>query len=1504
MMNLRFIFLLILSLIYFSNPSVNAQQQGTFSGETGSYPQELANFIQKNINPESEAVLNEFLTAWTVDSIFTPREQEKIVTTSLSLLKKNARPYPHFTRYLSCILILKKNEAKSETFRDWDKGLDMLLNSKKATLQATDRYLGFIRQLADSSSLFRSSSTEWRITSPDFRFVFDSTIRVQVKNTTLICKVRKDSIVIFETGGDYYPLTYQWKGSMGLVTWERAGFKREDVYAKLENYEINMQRSEYSARNVIFVNKVYFDAPLKGVLIDKVKFDKTPADADYPQFDSYQTDFKIKELYKQINYEGGLSMQGSKLVGTGNREKQAKIFVYRKDTLVLVASSDHFAFKSDRINAATAGILIKLKKDSIFHHGLALSYMVKNRELSLFRTENFTSQSPYFDSYHNIDMTFEQLTWKMDEPVMRFTAMMGSQRGEANFESINFFNSDQYASMQMMDQSHPLVLIRSYARKMGTNQFLAVDFANYLQKPEAQVKQLLMRMAARGFLFYDTETDMATIRPRLNDYIAASVAKIDYDVISIPSSVNTPVENAIFDLRTYDLTIHGIPRIFVSDSQNVVIYPLNDQIVMKKNRHFQFDGQVQAGLFTFTGRNFFFNYDTFKINLNKIDSLRIRYLTGRYDNFGFPITEKTRTLLEDMKGEVYIDRPDNKSGRNSYPQYPIFVSKESGHVYYDSKSIFDGVYKRENFFFKIDPFTMDSIDNFNRRSMKFDGELASAGIFPLIRETLRLQPDNSLGFQHMISDSGLPVYNGKGKFTNLLSLTNKGLTGSGTLYYLTSQFGSDEIQFFPDSLNTVAKDFTIAQKLSETQFPNVKSNNVSVHWIPAEDVLYAGMTDNRFNMYNPQTSLAGTLKLQPTGLTGDGRLFMEGADLTSNLFAFRANVAEADTSDFFLKSLHSEGFTVLTENIHSNIDFESRKGIFKSNEEFTLVSFPENKYVSFLDNFEWDMNNKILAMGVTNGSQSQNQNQKDEETLIGPRYISTDPDQDSLSFISPVAYYDYDSNLIKATDVKYIDIADARIYPDQNKLTVQPDAKLRTLYKANIIANRNTKYFSLYNSTINITSKNKYLGSAYYNYVDEIKEEHPVYFSSLGVDDNIQTIGNGVIEADADFTLSPNYKYQGKVYLEAAKHFLTFDGSALVEHNCEMIPTRWMHFRSEIDPMNIYIPVGEDLIDIERNKIFNGLYMYYDSVHVYPTFLSGRKFSSDVPVSTATGFLYYNHEKQEYQIGAREKLLDPTVPGNLLTLHRENCTLYGEGKLDLGAKLGQMSLTTVGNMTHNSIENKTEMNVMLGIDFFMPENILGVMATEIDSFPNLPAVDLNNPVITKGTVDLIGKERYDAMKSELSLFGTVKEAPAELKHSIMFNELKLRWDDEANSWVSVGKIGIASINNVQVNKRVDGLLELQIKRSGNILDFYLQIDRRTWYYFGYTRGVLQVHSSNKDFLDRIMKLKPNERRLKVTNGGESYIYMVSTDVKKNSFLRRYRDLQEQQEQQAQPEEQQ
>jgi hypothetical protein len=149
--------------------------------------------------------------------------------------------------------------------------------------------------------------------------------------------------------------------------------------------------------------------------------------------------------------------------------------------------------------------------------------------------------------------------------------------------------------------------------------------------------------------------------------------------------------------------------------------------------------------------------------------------------------------------------------------------------------------------------------------------------------------------------------------------------------------------------------------------------------------------------------------------------------------------------------------------------------------------------------------------------------------------------------------------------------------------------------------------------------------------------------------------------------------------------------------------------------------------------------------------------------------------------------------------------------------------------------------------------------------------------------------RTQELRDELNLYGTIRQLPEELRHTIIFSELKLKWNDVRNSWQSEGPIGIASIDDVQINKKVNGYLELQIKRSGDILDFYLDIDSRTYYYFGYTRGVMQTLSSNRTYAETIFNMKPKDRKMKVPRNETSYIYVLSTDRKKNTFYMRYQD---------------
>lgn len=1463
-----------------------AQQDEVFTGKPSTYIEELSAFMT-NLPEQYEDTLGNFIKAWKEDSLFDDTEQRNIVKISQLMVERKARPYPHFYKMLSCMLAFEEFNRIPQNYKNWIDGFIDLLDKKKTRTLEYDNLLEVTDILLRRNYLYRSSSTTWKASSANYRIENQKELTISFDKTDLVCYSKRDSINLFQTRGTLFPVENLWKGETGLVTWERGGYSRDDVFAHLTDYQIDLTKSEYTAEDVTFTNKIYFDEPLKGILEDKVKYNIDQEDATYPKFDSYTKQFTIDDLYENIDYEGGLSMQGAKLVGTGTLENNAKLKIYRNDTLVLTASSVYFGFRTDRVSSQRTVISIKLRQDSIYHPDLFFTYRVNNRELTLLKTDNYSSQGPYSNSYHKLDMNFDQLTWRMDEDFMRFSAPRGSAIGNAYFESVNYFNYNKFINMMVLDQEHPLFLLKKFAMLYGSDEFPVEAYADFLQMPIQEVQHQLMRMAFGGFVFYDMNAEMVTLKPRLYDYLAASINKIDYDVIGFSSRVDAPLDNAVYDIHSNNLTINGIPEIHLSDSQNVWIYPKNSRIILKNNRNFQFDGVVEAGLLTFFGNNFFFDYDSFKINLQNVDSLHIEFITERKDNYGLPIIDFVRNKLQYITGEVLIDKPDNKSGRQPYPEYPIFKSRENSYVYYERRDIQNGVYESDDFYFKVYPFEMDSLDNFNFRDLNFKGEFASAGIFPNFEKDLSLQPDNSLGFRHQTPSEGFPVYNGKGTFYDKLWLSNKGLRGDGKLEYLTSTTWSDDFIFYPDSMNTKSVAYEIAQQSTEPQYPKVNSSNNYIHWLPYADVMYVNKTDVDFNMFNDSTFLNGNLTLRPTGLSGQGRMDLSNSDLRSDLFTYKAYDINSDTADFFLKSLYTEGFTVLTENVNAHINYQERKGWFKSNEEFTLVNFPDNKYISYLDNFIWDMTKKELAMGSATASAEVDYTDEDSEPE-GPRYISVHHDQDSLNFVSPLAYYNYEKNEIHAKGVKYIEVADSRIYPDKGEVTVERDAKMSTLVNAWIRTNTDTKYHTIHSAVLDITGRQYFSGTGYYDYIDENNEVQLIHFDEIKVDSGKHTIARGDILESENFRLSPVYLFQGRAFLRSPDSLLTFKGGVKIEHNCDRPLPSWLYFNTVIDPNNIYIPLPEQTVDIDRQKIYAGMYTYYDSVHIYPAFLSKHKSYSDRAIVTSHGYLYYDKAAQLYKIGSREKISDFTLPEDYLSLHREECRLYGEGKLDLGEDLGQVKLTAYGNVRHDLAKNETTLDVIFSVDFYMSQPMIALMANEIDSAQGLDPVDLSRPVWKKTMNALVGAEKAQILSDELTLYGTIKDLPPVLKHTFVFNDLKLKWSDVTNSYQSVGKIGIASIDDVQINKMMDGYMELQIKRSGDIFDFLLEIDRRTYYYFGYTRGVMQTLSGNRTYVETVMNMKPRDRKMKVPRNETSYIYMISTDRKKDAFYQKYR----------------
>ncbi len=1488
----RIIFLIFVLIAVWQ--MAGSQVISDFSAEPERYTDELRNFMGSSLSEEEVLLLTGFITAWD-SGMVSMEDKNEIILLSNKLLRKNARPKPHFILFLRNLKSFWESTQSEESYMAWKQGLEFLTDDRNMQVTGIGNYMETSYNLIKRNIINQTSGALWKASQPVFHFEFEDSSRIVFEPTTITCLFVRDSIKIYDAGGIYIPSSQTWWGEGGIVTWERSGYSRDEVYAELGSYHINMRLSEYVADSATFYNKIYFGFNMPGHLEERVESFTSPANVHYPRFESYQGNYTVDNIFPNVNFSGGLSMLGSDLIGSGTKFTKASLLFLRNDSVKLIAHSEYFAFQPGRLSGVGVEVSIPIGKDSIYHPHLGMNYFEENNIISLYRSEDFQSQSPFYNNYHRVEMNFDQLQWNLDENRILFKAREGAASGLANFQSDNLFDARLYVRLQGIDEVNPLALLRRFSEEQFSVSFRGIDFARFIRARHYQVQQMLKRLSSLGFIIYDLENDMVTTRQKLYDWVYASVDAIDYDVINFISETEAPLENASLDLSTYDLTINGVYVIRVSNAQNVIIYPEESQIILKRNRSFQFNGIISAGLFNFHGKKFFFNYEDFNLNLQDIDSLILKIKTEQLDAYGRATLLNIQSVIQNMTGELQIDEPDNKSGRTNYPQYPIFTSRENSFVYYDEPDIQEGVYHKDHFYFEVYPFTFDSLDNFSKEGLRLNGRFVSADIFPVFEQTLLIQEDNSLGFKHVTGPAGMELYSGKGTYYDYLEMSNKGLIGSGKFDYLTSYGRSEEIIFHPDSMFATLSEFVIGKQIAGVQYPEVQGKDNKIKFYPYQDKLIVDKGSQPFSILNDSTYLDGDLVLTASGLEGSGRMELTNSVLTSNEFNYTAYMFDADTADFKLKSLHTDGYTLVTDNVNAHVDFESRSGLFKTNEEYTLVEFPENKYISHLDIFIWDMDETVLEIGASSSLEAEPEIYSTidgEEELIGPRYISIDPLQDSLSFVSTRALYDYNKNLIIASHVTFMKVADAYIYPKDGEVIVKSNGYLQKLEESRILANRQSKLHSIYDASVEVLGKLNYTGNGNCDYIDETGEKQMIYFDEIQVDDSVNTIASGLIPETQQFMLSPFYEFQGRVNLFAPKPFLTFDGGVKIFHDCEQIDLNYFKFECEINPEEIYIPVPAQPLDINMNYIYSGIFITQDSSHIYPAFFSKKKLPSDRYIITADGYLYYDKESEEYRISSMEKLQNFNLPGNYIRLPRTSCVEYGEGDIDLGIRLGQVSISSIGDAEHNIKTDESKIGAMIGLDFFMSDDALATMSQEIDSLAGLEAFDLTDEAYVKRIAEIIGKDRTEILQTELGLYGTYQDIPQELIHTLFISKVDLVWNQDTRSYRSTGKIGIGSINGHQIHKLVDGYLELSKRRSADLFDMYLQLDRTTWYYIGYTRGVLHLLSSNRDFNLVISDMKTRKRQLKTKRNEEPYIFIITTGRKKDMFLRGFLEDQE------------
>jgi hypothetical protein len=142
------------------------------------------------------------------------------------------------------------------------------------------------------------------------------------------------------------------------------------------------------------------------------------------------------------------------------------------------------------------------------------------------------------------------------------------------------------------------------------------------------------------------------------------------------------------------------------------------------------------------------------------------------------------------------------------------------------------------------------------------------------------------------------------------------------------------------------------------------------------------------------------------------------------------------------------------------------------------------------------------------------------------------------------------------------------------------------------------------------------------------------------------------------------------------------------------------------------------------------------------------------------------------------------------------------------------------------------------------------------------------------------------IKEEMDLFGISRSLPKEFSYELFLNDVNLYWNEATSSFRSSGKIGIGFIGPQPINVYVDGYIEIQRRRSGDMIDIYLKADDATWYYFSYFRGVMMTQAGNNSYNSIIANTKLNDRKHPDSSIRVPYTYMIAVEDRLGRFLRR------------------
>ncbi|MCG8321226.1 MAG: hypothetical protein MI921_17115 [Cytophagales bacterium] len=1311
-----------------------------------------------------------------------------------------------------------------------------------------------------------------------------------------------DSTALVNSSGSLMLKDYTFVGSGGKFDWSVAGLGPDSVYCNFDKYNFDVTKPKLSAENVKMSYVGKLDKVVEGVFDFESRRHERKEKAKFPRFKSYENNVKVKLANNdELVYKGGFSLEGQKISSSSLYAGPASIEVSKNGQRKFRSKAFRYFMSDSLVEADIASVVIYQNGDSITHPAIRIKYNFLNNHLVVLKDQGRYKYAPFFASYFNMDVTADMIKWDLNSDSLDISILNARSQISAYFESREYFNPDRFGEMAGIYKFHPLFLVIGYSRKINSSEFNVEDLIRFSKQPGNVVRSAMEFLMSYHFIDYSVGSGDIKVRRKAYHNVLSKNRRKDYDNLLIASKL-TNKPNATYRFEDREMTVRGVDKFYISEMLDVYIIPENKEVRLMKNRDFVFDGQLFVGNFEYIGRNFTFKYDSFLVDMQTIDS--VRFYIQEQDEIGGEKSKLDNKLvgqdsldvqnamansnMNQTSGTLLINKPNNKSARRVYPGYPSFSATNGAIVYFDGEEILGGAYRDMSVYFVIPPFKMDSLSGSDVRSVGFEGTFVTSGVLPDFQEKLKIMPDNSLGFEHQVPIEGYEIKGNKGKFFKKLTLDQNGLRGNGRIEYLSSTLESEDFVFYVDSIVTQGSKMTMEnQTIGVADFPDAYVENYKMKWIPDKDSMYVHNIDQPVQLYQSTASLNGFMNITPQGVLGGGQLLTRGSEAISDELAFTSNYYSARHAKFEIKSSNPEKPALSGDDIRLHFDLINNiADVSPEIEGVAAINFPYAQMKTSITNAKWNLEDRSVNM------------EKPEEVDINSSYFySTREELDSLAFNGSAATYDINELKLHVTGIPFIKVADAKITPENNELTVLENSELQPLENATLVIDTLNGYHNLSDGHITIISRNEFVGDATYDLV-AAADTFGIKFNSFELEsvgegkkkEKLQTVSRGTIEEADKILVSPRMIFKGTATMYATNQALELEGFVKLDLKKMSGYDTWIAYKSISDTQQVIINYDQ-IVTSDGTDPSSGLHFDAGDYGLYTTFVNERKSLGDEDFFIPRGMLLFDEKANAFKIEETAKSSGQSFSGRSFTYDEENSKVTFEGPLQfLSPNTTQVKLLAAGKGEGNIETNEFNLNAFLVFDYNLPAPAMSSMALDIQDLIErlgIPEAHEDKTKLLYKASEIIGERAaslYDDKTEED--YAALVSVSNELAKALAISDIDLVWSETDKAFYNPldSKIGISNIFRDDINAMVDGFVEIRKTENGEVVNVFLKISS-SWYYLGFSDNRLVLYSNNDEFND-IIKNKTNVAKAKI---GE-YVFILGEMNEVQNFVDEFRKV--------------